>query len=200
MTAASSTLPCMRDRDVRRALHARLESEHAHERSQTLLLDELGLCGEARVDVAVVNGALSGFELKSAADTLTRLPRQIEVYSRVLDYATLVVAHNHVDAALSLTPRWWGCIVARSDRDDVVALRQRRKARLNPAIDSCALVQLLWRDEALAILERHDAARGLRTKPRAALWAHLARTLPQDALRREVRGALRGRTSWRAAG
>lgn len=189
----------MRDMDVRTALHAKLEVEHAHERASTLLLDELGLCGAVRVDVAVVNGALSGFELKSAADTLKRLPVQVDYYSRVLDYSTLVVAENHVDAALRMTPRWWGCSVATWDGHSVT-LRERRRPKLNPSIDPYSLAQLLWREESLQVLERHDAARGVRGKPRTALWERLAESLSLEVLRAEVRQGLKARKSWRSAG
>lgn len=187
----------MRDMDVRTALHGQLEREHATERDSTLFVDELGLCGAVRVDVAVVNGALSGFELKSASDTLKRLPVQVDYYSRVLDYATLVVATNHLEAALSITPRWWGCYVAKWD-GEVVNLRTRRLPKPNPKIDPYSLAQLLWRDEALETLVRHNAARGVMSKPRTALWVRLAETLSLHDLRAEVRQALKARTSWRS--
>lgn len=193
-----STFQPMRDMDVRTALHGQLEVEHAHERASTLLVDELGLCGAVRVDVAVVNGALSGFELKSASDTLKRLPVQVDYYSRVLDYATLVVAKNHVDAALQITPRWWGCYVASWDGSSVT-LRKRRRPKLNPGIDPYSLAQLLWREESLEVLVRHNAARGVMSKPRTVLWERLAETLSLEVLRSEVRQALKARTSWRSA-
>lgn len=97
----------MRDVDVRDALHRRLAHERAGDDS-TFVLDELGLCQQVRVDVAVINGRMSGYELKSERDTLRRLPAQIDVYSRVLDFATLVVAQKHHDHALPLLPDWWG--------------------------------------------------------------------------------------------
>src|SRR5690606_1667180 len=137
----------MRDRDVRRALHGQLLDEHASELDTTLFVDELGLCGEARVDVAVVNAALAGFELKSASDTLRRFPKQVEVYSRVLDYATLVVAENHLDHALPLLPEWWGCSVVRWDGERA-HLDELRPAAFNPGIDAYSVAQLLWWDEA----------------------------------------------------
>ena len=61
----------------------------------TVVLDELGLCqGDVRIDVAAVSGGeLSGFEIKSPADTLARWPRQQRVYSKVVDRAWLVPAH-----------------------------------------------------------------------------------------------------------
>lgn len=64
----------MRDRDVRQALHRKVLKEH-HGDADTLVLDELGLRhGTCRVDIAVVNGYLHGYEIKSDSDTLERLP------------------------------------------------------------------------------------------------------------------------------
>jgi hypothetical protein len=56
----------VRDRDVREALHRKVLKEH-HGDADTLVLDELGLRhGTCRVDIAVVNGYLHGYEIKSA--------------------------------------------------------------------------------------------------------------------------------------
>ncbi|WP_283807951.1 DUF2130 domain-containing protein [Bradyrhizobium macuxiense] len=59
-----------RDRDVRQALHRKVLKER-HGDADTLVLDELGLRhGTCRVDIAVVNGYLHDYEIKSDADTL----------------------------------------------------------------------------------------------------------------------------------
>ncbi|MEZ0577298.1 sce7726 family protein [Nocardioides sp. MH1] len=188
----------MRDKDVRDALHVQLLGEHASELADTLFVDELGLCGEVRVDVAVVNGSLSGYELKSARDTLRRLPTQVEVYSRVLDYATLVVAENHVDHAKGILPAWWGLIEAKGDVGSV-SLVGRRHAAQNPAVDPESLAQLLWRSEALRELETRGLAAGVRSKPRVEIWRRLATELAIEDLRAVVRACLKARQDWRSA-
>ncbi len=94
----------MRDRDVRMALHHKVLMDH-HEDSNTLVLDELGLRhGICRVDIAVVNSYLHGYEIKSDADTLERLPSQISVYSAVLDRVTLVVGKTHISQSRGCNP------------------------------------------------------------------------------------------------
>src|SRR5690242_17854466 len=66
----------LRDRDVRKALKSKLLREHIAD-PRTLVLDELGLRhGACRVDIAVVNGSMHGYEIKSDSDTLERLPSQ----------------------------------------------------------------------------------------------------------------------------
>lgn len=186
----------MRDHDVRTALRALLLEEHADQMDRTLFVDELSLCGEARVDVAVVNGALTGYELKSSRDRLDRLPNQVEIYGRILDYAYLVVADVHLARARAMLPSWWGLMVAKEVAGSVVLLH-RRKARKNPRIQATALVQLLWRDEALAILAHHGCDYGVRTKPRDIIWDRLSTILELDQLRHEVRAKLRERREWR---
>lgn len=186
----------MRDFDVRLALRSRLLEEHAADLDDTLLVDELGLCGEARVDVAVVNGALTGYELKSARDRLDRLPNQVATYGRVLDYAYLVVADAHLVRARQMLPSWWGILVACGEPGRVV-INHQRKARRNPSVDAASLAQLLWRDEALAVLTHYGLDAGLRGKARHVLWNKLAAELELDQLRNEVRDCLRARRGWR---
>ena len=79
------------DPDIRAVLKSRLQAKHALE-PDTVVVEELGLCqGQVRVDMAVVNGVLHGYEIKSDCDTLRRLPNQVVAYGKVLDRATLVV-------------------------------------------------------------------------------------------------------------
>ncbi len=75
----------MRDQDIRDSLRQELVAAYGSD-SSTLIVEELGICcGMARVDVAVVNGELKGFEIKSEKDTLGRLPAQSGMYGKVFD-------------------------------------------------------------------------------------------------------------------
>lgn len=186
----------MRDADVRSALHEWLREQHAQQLGNTRFVDELGIAGEVRVDTAVLNGAFCGFEIKSARDTLRRLPKQVEMYSAVMDYATLVVASTHLAHSRALLPRWWGIIEARTVADTVV-LRPRRTPRRNARIDPFILSTLLWRSEVLEELDRLGVARGVRSRPNAVLWQRLASSMESDALRDLVRERLRIRSGWR---
>ena len=192
-----TSVASMRDLDLRTALRARLDEEHGGD-DDTLIVDELGLCGQVRVDVAVVNGALSGFELKSARDNLRRLPNQVAVYSRVFDYAALVVAENHRTSAVAMLPDWWGIYVAH-ETGTTTSLELERAGVRNEVVDPMALAQLLWRDEALEELSQRGADRGVRTKPRWQVWQRLADVVQVDELRDVVRRRLKARPGWRDA-
>jgi len=188
----------VRDADVRNALHALLRVEHEHEWTTTRIFNELSLCGEVRVDVAVLNGRLAGYELKSARDTLKRLPTQVSVYSRVLDEATLVVAERHFPRALAMVPEWWGVVVAWTDGDGL-RLEHMRAALHNPTVDTDSVVRLLWRDEVLDELVRRGLGRGARSKTRSVLARSLVAALSGDEVRAIVRDRMKQRGTWRAA-
>ncbi len=188
----------MRDRDVRNGIWHWLEREHAGH-TDTLMLDELGIMnGAARVDIAVINGEISGFELKSERDTLERLPAQRDLYNLVLDRVSLVVAENHFEAALKIIPNWWGVWIAHPMQGGRVEVSQEREAQINCMVSAEKLCSFLWRDEALAILEREGASRGVKSKGRGEIYNRLAEVLDLDTIRTEVRTALKVREGWRA--
>lgn len=189
----------MRDRDVRAALREQALREHYAD-PNTLVIDELGLLnGRARVDVAVVNGVTHGYELKSASDTLNRLPAQIAAYSAVLDYVTIVVAEDHYRHAAPLLPTWWGISIATAGDHGVVQLGEERQPTMNPAIEPVALAALLWRDEVIEELERRGIASGVRSKPRRELYRRLTEAVQLPDLRAVVRSRLKQRSGWRPA-
>lgn len=187
----------MRDVDVRRALHRDLYRLHGTD-SLTRILDEFGVCqGMRRIDVAVVNGELTGFEIKSERDRLDRLPEQRDIYSRVFDRVYLVAAACHMDRATALLPEWWGLTVVQPTGHHM-ALHSLRAASLNDGQQPYALAQLLWRDEALKLLDQLgmlDAQ--LRRGSRRHMWQALAGALKLEDLAKAVREALKTRKGWR---
>ena len=186
--------PVVGDAQVRPALRAYLKQRQLAG-SDTLVVEELGLCqGRARIDLATVSGILHGYEIKSPRDRLTRLASQAATYSRVLDRVTLVVSPRHVEAALRLIPTWWGVLLVRGSAKRVSIDRYRRAAN-NPEQDPRALVELLWRDEALELLARHNAVAGVRSKPRPAVWDRVCEALDMTQIRSAVQHRLMARTA-----
>lgn len=186
----------MHDSDIRKALKAHLKTLY-QDSPDTLILDELCLFqGATRVDVAVIDHEIIGYEIKSDQDTLARLPAQAELYNRVLDRVVLVVGSSHLDRVVSMVPDWWG-IQEAIPANDSVMLVVRREPGVNPGVDPNALVQLLWRDEALAILEELGLDRGLRSKSRPAIWNALVEHMTLDELKAAVRSRMKSRPTWR---
>jgi len=187
----------MRDIDVRRAMAQKVLRQHKDE-PETLVLHELGLAGGvSRVDVAVVNGRLHGYEIKSERDTLERLDDQAHIYGRIFDHVTIVAGERHVSCIEARVPAWWGIKVATAGPRGAVYLRQERYAKGNPSPDPEMIASLLWRPEALDILERYGYAKGVKSKGKAAMYRRLAEKLSLSDLRAEVRAALKVRTHWR---
>jgi hypothetical protein len=182
----------MRDVDIRLTLLNDLGQRFQGDR----IVNEMGLClGATRVDVAVINGSLHGYEIKSDRDKLNRLTTQIELYDKVLDYSTIVCGPRYVDRMAALLPSWWGIFEARDD-GDMRVLSRRRTARKNPTCDRLAVAQLLWRDEAAALLvKRGEAVRSRET--RWELWDRLAEW-PVRELKLHVRTQLKVRRGWSA--
>lgn len=171
-----------------------------HSKDKTVrIIEELGVNhGSARVDIAVVNGILHGYEIKSDLDTLKRLPSQITAYNAVFDKITVVVGINHIQSAIDLIPEWWGISLVRKNSENGLYLSKIRDAETNENIDSISLARLLWRDEALALLESINAAKGVRAKTRKVIYEKLAEELSQYQLKQKVRETLFFRPNWRA--
>lgn len=185
----------MRDADVRRAVLQKLADDHRGD-DDTRIVEEMNLwSGTVRIDIAVINGELSGYELKSDRDSLTRLPLQADVYSRIFDQVTLVVGERHIENASDRIPNWWGLIQADADETGVTLSYVRPAMRnLNP--EPYLVAELLRKDEAIAILDEYGLSRGWRSKRVKAIHERLATELPFRELSERVRTALKSRTEW----
>lgn len=147
--------------------------------------------------MAVVNGAINGYEIKSESDTLMRLPKQCEIYSQVFDTVTILSASKYVDDIVDIVPSWWGIIKTEMDCDGILHFMWIRSAQKNPEINPFALVQLLWREEALGILKEKGLQRGYLSKPKIKIWTALAEEIPLQELQDAVRAKLKERRNWR---
>src|SRR5271155_4352558 len=188
----------MREAAVRQALYdTEIKKILAHDPT-SLIVDELGLFeGEYRIDVAVINGKLHGYEIKSKADNLDRLSAQQESYSKIFDRMTLVADERHVEQAVKIVPPWWG-LIAVSTRDAQPYLNEIWPSRQNLNVDLYAVCQLLWRDEALEILKELGLARGeIRKHSRKLMWRVLAKVLEPHELKDAVHRKLKARRDWR---
>lgn len=184
----------MRESDVRQVVKTRLWCEH-YDDPTTKIVDEMGIWSSSvRIDIAVINGQLAGYELKSARDNLDRLPRQVSFYNDVFDSMTLVVAENHLAKAVHLIPSWWGIIVASSRAGSIVTLTDERPANKNEGVKPIQLARLLWKDECLKILGRHNLLKGFRSQPLPLLHERIAEQIDLDTLANEVRTSLKLRT------
>lgn len=161
----------------------------------TVVIEELGICrGQVRVDMALVNGTIQGFEIKSDRDSLSRLYGQVNLYGKVLDRATLVVGDRHKLEVLDMLPEWWGILTMFEDTENP-SFYSLRPAKTNPSRDPRALVELIWRDEAIEMLEQRNLADGVKSKPRAIIWDKVCEHFTLDEIASVVRTKLKTRAA-----
>jgi hypothetical protein len=183
-------LPVTRDIDIREVLLRDLRKEFS-DSSQDLILEEFG-CKTVRIDVAVINGALHGYEIKSDSDSLTRLPFQVEEYSKLFDYVTLVCGRKLLLGAQEVIPAWWGLQIATLKSAEVTVTPIRDGSR-NPSQSNAALARMFWKGEALRCLRRHGH-KGVTSKhPAEEIWTEAARLLSTRTLADEARLAIKSR-------
>ncbi len=183
--------------EIRSALHRKKFRRH-HICNETLVIDELGLAhAKARIDIAVINGCVHGYEIKSAVDTLYRLPGQISLYQDCLEKLTIVCAENHLDGVRKLAPYWCGIILANKGPRGAIHFDIVQNSRRNPQVQTASLAQLLWRDEARQILSRFDIEPSILRKPRKTLYQELASRMTEREITKYIKSFMCSRQRWR---
>lgn len=185
------------DADIRSALHAK-RLRHAKSHPGTIVIDELGLAhARSRIDVAVINGCIHGYEIKSAKDNLDRFSTQIDVYRQTLQKLTLVVAPRHVAIIMSRAPEWCGVIAAEQGPRGGISFHVLRNHVANPDINPVMMAHLLWRDEVIELLcQAGHAPKDLR-RPRKQLYEMLCETMTPREIATSIRAFMGQRQTWR---
>jgi hypothetical protein len=190
----------MNDPKIREALH-NVFLEEQHREPSTLILDELGLMhGKCRADVAVINGRMEGYEIKSDVDSLLRLKGQIESYDAIFDRSYAVVTPRHLSGVEKSLPNWWGIVAVSESNSGFVTFRTLRIPSQNPNIDDYAVAQLLWREEAQEILSTLGVRGNQLRQKRSLLYSQIVNRLDSDKLHFLVREYLKKRKTWRLHG
>jgi hypothetical protein len=193
MASAATTT----DTDIRSALRSK-RFRHQKLRPGTLVIDELGLAhARSRVDVAVINGCIHGYEIKSAQDSLDRLGGQIDVYRRALQKVTIVAAQRHVPKVMVSVPDWCGVIEVVQGPRGGIQLQPIRSARMNPDIDPVMLAHLLWRPEVFELLSRIGYAPKQLRRPRKQLYEMLCEAMTLREITVAIHEFMARRQTWR---
>ena len=141
----------IRDKDIREPLFDFLEAEYGKIR----IIEEKTM-GRSRADVVMVTeDALFGIEIKSDADTYTRLSRQVKDYNKYFDYNYVVVGTTHAMHIEEHVPEIWGIITVEQDETDADRLDFYilRRPERNPKRNMLNKLSILWRPELAHILE-----------------------------------------------
>lgn len=187
----------MNDPIIRKAVHSRIVKYH-HKNPNSLVVDELGILhGKARIDIAVINGVIHGYEIKSEEDHLKRLSSQAAYYNTVFDKLTLVVAEKHSEEALLKIPEWWGVIVASKGQRGGITLDHHKSAITNQNIDPFSVANLLWKPETIDLLTSLGCTGKDLSGNRSDLYSRLIDRLSLSDLQSHVRKTLKARANWR---
>ncbi len=165
----------------------------------TVVVNELDVCfGCAIVDVAVINGRLYGFEIKSERDSLDRLPSQAGFYAKTFDEITIVTTEKHYSKAKKMLPVFWGIEIAYKDNDDKLYLESYRQPEQNYEIDAFSLLSFLWKNELLELFRNNGITKGIKSKTRYELAEKATEVLTFGTINNFVKKTLKTRKGWRA--
>lgn len=180
------------DADIRKELRSFLLKKHANN-ADFVLIEEVGICqGTVRLDMLAVHSSLDGYEIKSDRDSLRRLKHQIDTYGKVLDRITIVVGERHYPSVMDIVPDWWGVMLFKNG-PRASRLRTIRRPKKNGSVEPRALVQLLWHQEAIELLEECSVARGVKGKRREIAWDKVCQFFKTREIARRVRARLKTR-------
>ena len=180
----------LRDIDVRVPLRTMVRRDFPND---SIFLEEMVVPEhDTRIDLAVVNGSLHGFEIKSDADTLRRLPSQRDSYNALFDQVSLIVGARHIKTALPLIPEWWGVAMAVRTKHSV-GIEWERVPTQNPNPDPTTAVKLLCRTEIEKVIRETGLCSATSKYYVYELTGMLMANLSPDLLRSVVRSVLKQR-------
>ncbi len=139
------------DKDIREPLFELLEEKYGKSR-----IFEEKIIGGARADAFMITEeAIYGIEIKSDADTYTRLSRQVKYYDYYYDYNYVVVGSSHGNHISEHVPDYWGIITV-EEKQDGLDFYFLREPQANPNVDWNRKIEILWRFELSHILDIND--------------------------------------------
>lgn len=164
------------DKDIREPLFDFLDDIYPINR----IIEEKQM-GRSRADVVMVTReAVYGIEIKSDADTYTRLKRQVKDYDLFYDYNYIVVGTKHAYHVREHVPKWWGIITVEIEngRVDFYILKKPDK---NPKVKWKKKLGILWRPELAHIQEINEMPR-YRQKSKDFVIQKIIEKIPEEYL------------------
>ncbi len=140
------------DKDIREPLFDFLEETYGKIR-----IIEEKQTGSARADVVMITPeVLYGIEIKSDADTYTRLDKQVENYNSYYDRNIIVVGSSHAHHVKEHVPDWWGIITVEVNEAGEADFYVVRNPEDNPKVKDERKITILWRPELNHLLEKNN--------------------------------------------
>ena len=168
------------DKDIREPLFNFLDAEYGKIR----IIEEKTM-GKSRADaVMVMEDALCGIEIKSDADTYTRLASQVKDYDKFYDYNYVAVGASHAAHIAEHVPDYWGIIVfdLEGDEADFYILRRPQP---NPKCKPLKKMEILWFKELSNICVLNKMPK-YTSKSKKFIREKLLYKVPADVLNRQI--------------
>lgn len=169
----------LKDKDIREPLFLFLEQTYGRVR----FIEEKTV-GRSRADVLMVTeNFLFGIEIKSDADTYTRLNSQVRDYDRFCDMNYVAVGSSHAMHIEDHVPEYWGIItIDEIDRKpDFYILRH---TKLNPKLKWEQKIKILWRRELAHIQELNNLPK-YKEKSKLFVEKKILEKVPEEVLWRQ---------------
>lgn len=111
--------------------------------------------GKSRADIMIVtDDAITGLEIKSDADSYTRLKRQVRDYDKYFDYNYVVIGRSHLKHIEEHIPKYWGVIACYEENGEVL-FEEVKEAIENPKRKINYKMSFLWYPELARIREEY---------------------------------------------
>lgn len=148
-----------------------------HSLRSACMLNEFRV-GQCKVDLAILNGTATAYEIKSERDGLGRLQRQLDAYQLVFPRRYVIAGENHVESVIQVTPPDVGVLML-SNRYQISTVREATE-RMD-LVQSASMFDTLRIDEAIKILNYRNID---------------IPAVPNTRIRGELRGIFAGFAAW----
>jgi hypothetical protein len=173
------------DKQIRASLIQRLKSQPAKPKA---VIEELRVHnGNAIADVVALYKDAHCFEIKGDGDKIERILKQGHYYNLSFRKITLVTTIKHLKKALSISPDFWGIIIAERN-DEHVTFKHIRHAKNNSNFSKSLALMTLWKSEMLNLLYEQNSRN--KKKSRELLAQQIAKSIKKEELSNHISSLL----------
>lgn len=140
--------------------------------------------------VGITSECLTGFEIKSDGDSLTRLANQIVSYDKVCRFNYIVVSDKFKNTIENHIPSHWGIIYVTHDGIEIL------KEAKDHDITIKSLFWVLWRAEMVECMKQHKL-KGYSKLRMSQITAVIIKELDAEIVEQYVYHTLLQRNSWK---
>lgn len=174
----------LKDQDIREPLFDFFDEKFGKVR----IIEEKQIA-KSRADVMLVlEEKLIGVEIKSDADTYTRLARQVKDYNKFFDYNYVVVGSSHSKHIEEHVPEYWGIIEAIS-KEESVEFNVLREPEINKRAQRTYKMKrklsILWRPELSHIQEINGMPK-YKQRSKDFVITKIMEKVPWDLLHKQI--------------